>query len=225
MPQLLQIFSTLTFPEDVGIQDLELKKNLPPLVTKWTSNPQGFQGKNCMQKFYANHLPEEKGLSWCKITDFYPNLATVHNVGVDGEVRIDQAHLVFKLLGHALSGFGSHRGWNWIFWSQFQVFATPRNQFSDVCWSQREHFTWNAWNLWPFCHFKFKFGPLHHVFTQENKWNSLKPLNWNVIPLSEHFWFHLEQVGNVAANLVWNSIPRPWAGVMEWHWIWHHITY
>ena len=122
MPQLLQIFSTLIYlPWGCWDPRLGAEKNLPPLVTKWTSNPQGFQGKNCMQKFYANHLPEEKGLSWSKITDFYPNLATIHNVGVDGEVRIDQAHLVFKLLGHALSGSGSHRGWNWIFWSQFQV--------------------------------------------------------------------------------------------------------
>jgi len=36
-------------------------------------------------------------------TSLGPHLATVDDVDVDGKVRIDQAHLVLELLGHALS--------------------------------------------------------------------------------------------------------------------------
>ena len=71
----------------------------------------GSKGKNFCSK---NSVRKKRRLSWSKITTkkfLYPNLATVHNVGVDGEVRIDQAHLVFKLLGHALSGSGRNGGW------------------------------------------------------------------------------------------------------------------
>ena len=37
------------------------------------------------------------------LTSLGPHLATVGDVDVDGKVRIDQAHLVLELLGHALS--------------------------------------------------------------------------------------------------------------------------
>lgn len=103
----------------------------------------------------------------------YPNLATVHDVGVDGEVRIDQAHLVFKLLGHTLSGSGAHRGWK------------LNLLFSDVLLVTKRAFQMEIMELVAFFRFKCKFGPLHHVFSQEKNWNSLKPLvTFHVIPLS-----------------------------------------